>query len=242
MHPDTASQAQKPPENIVQQMQPGGPWVPYKEKDTAAPNSTVSVYHTITAHPQYREMSLEVSFRHVLVILQTLLTLAIRHQEIRLKDYMEGRKTAPTGTEMSIFGQANQPQGLFGQPAQQSTPFGAPAAQSSGSLFGGAPSTNTFGQPTAFGQPAASTNTGFGAPAVTNPFGQQQQQPSGGLFGQQPSTTPANPFGSSTTTNTFGQPAASTSTGFGFGSTANQAPKPAGFGFGVLIRFDHGFL
>jgi hypothetical protein len=81
MQPDTASQAQKPPENIVQQMQPGGPWVPYKEKDTAAPNSTVSVYHTITAHPQYREMSLEVSCRHVLVILQTLLTL--RHFVIR---------------------------------------------------------------------------------------------------------------------------------------------------------------
>ncbi len=156
-------------------------------------------------------------------------------QELRLKDYMEGRKTAPANTGatggMSIFG-ASQPQqtSTFGQPAsgQASTGFGAPAQQSGG-LFG--QSTSTFGQSTGgFGQAAPATS-GFGA-AASNPFGQNQQQQQGSsLFGQPANNAASNPFGASTTTPAFGQPT-QPATSFGFGQN-NDANKPAGgFGFG----------
>ncbi len=50
-----AAQQQKPAEL--------GQWQPYKEKDNATANSITNVFHTITAHPQYRDVLVEVRSR-----------------------------------------------------------------------------------------------------------------------------------------------------------------------------------
>jgi nuclear pore complex protein Nup98-Nup96 len=155
-------------------------------------------FQTITAMPQYKDYSLE---------------------ELRLQDYVQGRKNAAAAG------------GAFSQPAA-----GGAFGQTTSTMGGGA-----FGQPStggAFGQPAAST--GFGQPAQSNMFGAPAN--TGGMFGQQqqqqqqPTTafgqsTGTNAFGS--TTNAFGTTGAST-TGFGAGTTGGafgaSAAKPFGFG------------
>ncbi|RCH92022.1 hypothetical protein CU097_001328 [Rhizopus azygosporus] len=152
-------------------------------------------FQTITAMPQYKDYSLE---------------------ELRLQDYVQGRKTASA--------------------------FGAPAA---GGAFGQTTSTmggGAFGQPStggAFGQPAAST--GFGQPAQSNMFGATAN--TGGMFGQQQQQQqqqPTTAFGQSTGTNAFGSTTnafgatGTGTTGFGAGTTGGafgaSAAKPFGFG------------
>ncbi|KAF5387955.1 hypothetical protein D9615_000660 [Tricholomella constricta] len=173
------------------------PYAVHTEKDAA--NSSITLqYQAISCIPAYWNTS---------------------HEEIRLQDYAQGRKTASTFGG-GAFGAA-QPAatGMFGaQPAQQNpqpSAFGA-----------GTTNTGGFG---AFGTPAATTNTT--TPASTGLFGgggafgqtqQQQQQPQQtqgfGAFGapaQQPQQQQAGGlFGGS---------------GGAFGSTA---PKPAFSAFG----------
>lgn len=124
------------------------------------------------------------------------------HQELRLKDYEQGRK-----------GPQQQPANSFGAPASSSTfgGFGATQQQqpAQGGLFGGG-GTNTFGAKPAGGL--------FGSTASTTPAFGQPAAPAGGMFGsQQPAA------------GGFGTPSAPASTFGGFG--AAQAPKPT-FGFG----------
>ncbi|XP_050359965.1 nuclear pore complex protein Nup98-Nup96 isoform X2 [Nymphalis io] len=164
-------------------------------------------------------------------------------EELRLEDYMAGRKGGG-GTSGGVFGgfQQTENKPLFGGPS-----FGQPATTSAPSLFGtGIGSTPAFGQTNTFSfgnaaQPntnttglfgankpafgAPSTGTGlFGATTTQAPafgtntstfgFGSNtQNQPTGGLFGAKPATTG------------FGAPAAST--GFGaFGSGGLFGAKP----------------
>lgn len=133
-------------------------------------------------------------------------------QELRLKDYEQGRKGPSNQPAQNAFGAA--PATGFGTAPASGSTFGAPAAGGS-SLFGGGASTSTFGAPKPAGGLFGSTapSTGFGQPA--------QPASSGGLFG-----------GGST--GGFGQPAQPASTGFGgFGQTQQQQPKPAFGGFGA---------
>ncbi|KXS19623.1 hypothetical protein M427DRAFT_53029 [Gonapodya prolifera JEL478] len=150
-------------------------------------------------------------------------------EELRLKDYELGKKTASaTPAAGGIFGAAQPAAGGFG--------FGAAAApattQPAGGLFGAA-------APTAFGAPATTqpaTGFGFGAqqPAAgTGLFGQPQQpaatgfgfggQPAGGFGAQQQPATTGGLFGAA-------QPAAG---GFGFGAAAAPAATAAPFSFGA---------
>ncbi|XP_047542742.1 nuclear pore complex protein Nup98-Nup96 [Vanessa atalanta] len=162
-------------------------------------------------------------------------------EELRLEDYVAGRKGATGGGVFGGFQQTeNKP--LFGGPS-----FGQPATTSAPSLFGtGIGSTPAFGQTNTFSfGNAAQTNTNttglfgankpaFGAPSTgtglfgatttqapafgtnTSTFGfgnTTQNQTTGGLFGAKPATTG------------FGAPAAST--GFGaFGSGGLFGAKP----------------
>lgn len=188
-----------------------------QEKD-ANNNQAPFAYQSISAMPQYKNMSFE---------------------ELRVQDYEQGRKSgnASASTSSSFgFGQQQQPStnafggaqtgGAFGQsqPQQQSGGlFGSQTGQTGGGLFGG--------QQQQQQQPA----TGGGL------FGQQSNQPStsGGLFGntqqQQPSTGGFS-FGGGNNNQQQQQqqqqqPA---STGFSFGGANNNAAKPGGLfgGFG----------
>lgn len=134
-------------------------------------------------------------------------------QELRVQDYLQGRKTAAAFPQTGAFGAQPAPApttGIFGQaqPNAQPSIFGTPVA----------PATNTGGFG-AFGQPAAPAQptSAFGASA----FGQQpqQQQTSGfGAFGQP--AQPQQPTGSSV----FG--------GGGAFGQQQQQPKPAFSAFG----------
>ncbi|XP_030369193.1 nuclear pore complex protein Nup98-Nup96 [Scaptodrosophila lebanonensis] len=172
------------------------------------PNNVNTKQHCITAMKEYEQKSLE---------------------ELRMEDYLSGRKGPQGGAAPGGFGSfgataAAQPasSGLFGASAQPSTGlFGQTACTENKSLFGA----STFAQPagaSAFGAPAqqntfmqkpfgATTTTGFGAPTAdnSNPFGAKPAfGQSTGLFGQAPATSAAPAFGQ-------------TNTGFGgFGSTA----------------------
>ncbi|KAG8851380.1 hypothetical protein FRB96_009215 [Tulasnella sp. 330] len=182
----------------------------FTEKETTGANSH---YQSITCMPAYRTFSFE---------------------ELRLQDYVVGRKTS-AGIPGAGFGQTTNAFGGNNTNAAPATgAFGQPAAPTTG-LFG-QPANNTT--TSAFGQPA-NTGTGlFGQPAQ-----QQQTAPTGfGGFGQQQNnaTTGTGLFGQSNqtqqpATGAFGQPA----TGGGlFGATTsafgqqNQTQPPAGGLFG----------
>lgn len=138
-------------------------------------------------------------------------------EELRVADYMQGRKYGNTNGQAGAFGTAT---GFGGQPATGG--FGS--STTGGSLFG---QSNATG----FGQTAPAT--GFGASANTGGFGAPKPAP---LFGS--AATPAvgsSGFGASNPSSGFGSN--NTSNAFGsFGQTNNQvkplfgAPAPAATG------------
>ncbi|KAI7867256.1 nucleoporin autopeptidase-domain-containing protein [Spinellus fusiger] len=152
-------------------------------QDRDLSSNTTTLFQTITAMPQYKGFSFE---------------------ELRLQDYMNGRKTATAAP------------GGFGAPA--ATGFGqAPKPFTFGN--NAAPAANTFGAP---------AQTGFGQPAQTNTFGSFGQNPAtssapatgfgfNNAFGAAATSKPTAPFSFGATS--AAQPAAGT--GFGFNATAN---------------------
>ncbi|KAL4230158.1 Nuclear pore complex protein Nup98-Nup96 [Mactra antiquata] len=157
-------------------------------------------------------------------------------EELRVEDYMAGRKgkqagttsgfgfaANPTATQSSAFGfNQSKPSG-FGT----TTGFGTNTSTgTTGGLFGQQPQASTggggiFGQnKSLFGATATTTQSGFG-------FGANTSTGTGGLFGQAQQNKPL--FGAATTTqsslfggtatNTFGTPAASTGGFGGFGTS-----------------------
>ncbi|XP_052793615.1 nuclear pore complex protein Nup98-Nup96-like [Mya arenaria] len=197
---------------------------PLTGQDTMVKNGQTQTINTkhqcITAMKEYETKSLE---------------------ELRVEDYISGRKGKQAGT--SGFGFAapatttGQTAGFFTQtakPAAFTSGFGTSTAGSTGGLFGQTatqPSTGgLFGQSKPgglFGTPTAATTTqpsGFG-------FGTNTSTGTGGLFGNTQQNKPL--FGTATTqstglfgtsTSTFGQPAAST----GFGGFGTAAPATGG--------------
>ncbi|EDV94992.1 nuclear pore complex protein Nup98-Nup96 [Drosophila grimshawi] len=182
-------------------------------------NNVNTKQHCITAMKEYELKSLE---------------------ELRLEDYMSGRKGPQAGSAPGAFGfgsptagtQATAGGGLFGSPSQQQQ-------QHSAGLFGqtGQENKSLFGS-SAFGQQAP--GSAFGAPAQQNNF---MQKPFGAAptsaFGTT-TTDAANPFGAKpvgfgqTGSNMFGQATATnaapafgqtTTTFGGFGSTAGPTAQ-----------------
>ncbi|GLB34108.1 putative nucleoporin autopeptidase [Lyophyllum shimeji] len=200
------------------------PYAAHTEKDAGTSNVTLQ-YQAISCMPAYSNTS---------------------HEELRLQDYAQGRKTASTfGT--GAFG-ATQPAttGLFGatsQQGQQPSAFGGTTTNTGFGAFGTpaattgttAPaSTGIFGGGGAFGQTQQQQQqpqqtTGFGAFGTT-PAQQPQQQQTGGLFGGggtfgSTATKPAfGGFGGGTGTSTFGGGA------FGQQNQQQQTQQPAGGG------------
>lgn len=144
-------------------------------------------------------------------------------EELRMEDYLAGRKTGAAQT--SAFGAVQpiqQSPGLFGATSSTAPTF---AASTSTGLFGQAKpafgtttttaATGLFGNTSTFGKPA------FGATAAPA-FGSVQPQQPTGLFTAQPTTG----FGATSTPSLFGsatQPAASKP--FTFGQTAASQPS-----------------
>ena len=133
---------------------------------------------------------------------------------------------------------ANSNTSVFGQTAQSTAtnnPFASQAAQSQfGAVAQATPQPTSFGQPTAtFGQQPPTSGGLFGQPTATATFGQPTSsttstfgQPAASSFGQPVAST----FGQPAATTGFGQPA-TTAAPFGQASTtAHIQPAQAGFG------------
>lgn len=198
-------------------------------------NSVNTKQHCITAMKEFEGKSLE---------------------ELRLEDYMCGRKGPQAGNAPGAFGfgaQVTQPAqpasgGLFGSTAQPSTGLFGQTVTENKSMFG----TTAFGQQpatnNAFGAATqqnnflqkpfgATTTTPFAAPAAdaSNPFGAKPAFGQGGsLFGQAPATSAAPAFGQ---TNTgfggFGTTAGATQQSTLFGATPAADPNKSAFGLGT---------
>ncbi|KAH8926737.1 Nucleoporin2-domain-containing protein [Atractiella rhizophila] len=178
------------------------PFVAQAEKQ--AGDSTTSVFQSISAMPAYRNMS---------------------HEELRVMDYLQGRKTPTAGA------------GGFGTSTTVSA-FGAPASNSAfGSTnttsFGGGGTTSAFGStPSAFG--TGGTNS-FGSTSTPNAFGSTSQPSAfGGGTGFGSSST-GSAFGAPASTSAFGAAAPATSTAFsGTGTSTFGSTTPATSGFGAF--------
>ncbi|KAK4503229.1 hypothetical protein PRZ48_006657 [Zasmidium cellare] len=189
----------------------GAPFQATTEKDGTS-NQTSS-YQSITMQPAYQGKSFE---------------------ELRVEDYMQGRR----------YGNSNGQAGTFGQ----STGFG-------GSTFGGNQTNNASSTPSLFGnnnnQSGGSTFGGFGnnqnTSNTTGGFGSTNNTTGGGLFGaskplgggfgsSQTSGATTGGFGNSTSGSTgglFGNNTNTSNTGGGlFGNNNQQQNKPAFGGFG----------
>ncbi|KAG6861841.1 hypothetical protein C0995_011138 [Termitomyces sp. Mi166 len=215
------------------------PYAIHTEKDPSSANVTLH-YQSISCMPAYANTSVEVH-QISLFFVQSSHSL---HQEIRLQDYNQGRKTASTFGP-GAFGatQTATGTGLFGaQPAQQTSAFGAPATNTGGfGAFGvnntTPATTSAFGGGSAFGQPQQQQQTaGFGAFGSTTQQ-PQQQQTGGGLFGGGGGgafgSTASKPFGA------FGGGTATAANAFGggggggaFGQNQQQQTQPTGGLFG----------
>lgn len=179
------------------------------EKD-AHGNQINMCYTTITCMPAYQKASQE---------------------ELRVQDYLQGRKTGQTGPGAPGATGASQTGG-FGGFGNNASTLGQPAQPAGGNLFGQSnTATNTggglFGQSNnnntggggLFGGSNATGNTGGGL------FGQQNKPATGGgLFGQASTAQPATGGG------LFGGGAKPAGTGFGFGNTGATNTGSAGFG------------
>lgn len=193
----------------------GTPFQPFSERDAASNQS--SLYQSISFQQPYTNKSFE---------------------ELRVEDYLQGRR----------YGNTNGQAGSFGQ----STGFGGGATSNTtgGSLFGGGNNTNTstgFGGGFGATQNQTQTTGGFGSTTGGSLFGQNKPA-TGGLFGNtQASGATTGGFGNTTSGTTGGLfGGGGGSTGFGannqnqntggglFGSSNQQQPKPAfGGGFGA---------
>ncbi|XP_052837184.1 LOW QUALITY PROTEIN: nuclear pore complex protein Nup98-Nup96 [Drosophila gunungcola] len=199
------------------------------------PNNVNTKQHCITAMKEYEGKSLE---------------------ELRLEDYMCGRKGPQAGSAPGAFGfgaQVAQPAqpaagGLFGSTTQPSTGLFGQAVTENKSMFGSTAfgqqsvATNAFaatGQQNNFLQKpfGATTATPFAAPAAdaSNPFGAKPAfGQTGSLFGQAPATSAAPAFGQ---TNTgfggFGSTAGATTQTSLFGTTPATDPNKSAFGLGT---------
>ena len=201
----------------------GTPFQAFQEKDGAT--TQTSHYQSITFQQPYQNKSFE---------------------ELRVEDYMQGRRYGNSNGQAGSFGTSTGFGGsLFGgnnntTQTTGSSLFGGnnTATANTSTGFGGFGSNNNTAQPAASGFGA--TNTGGGL------FGTQQNKPAGGLFGSTPAASTGG-FGA-TNTNTggglFGANNTSTNSGFGANNTANTggglfgsqnnntAAKPAFGGFG----------
>lgn len=168
------------------------PYAPVTLAENESTPSQKSTFNSIVAMDAYKNFSFE---------------------ELRLQDYLQGRKTAVSANApVPGFGVQQQPQqsafGTFGTNNPQVGGFGQPQQQQQQpqtSFFGSAPATNTFGA-----QTTANRNI-FGQPSTSNasPFNQNQ--------------APA--------TSTFGAAAAPSTNGFGSNNLFNSnTPNPSPFG------------
>ncbi|KAI6379770.1 hypothetical protein MCOR25_001901 [Pyricularia grisea] len=159
------------------------------------------------------------------------------------------------GSVGGILGHAQNP---FTQPGRSPSPNPAANPFSSASQQGVQSAVNPFGQPPAFGAPAAQASNVFGQTSTTSttqssPFGTQQSNAQPSPFGAAPAANNGTGFGGASTgfgSNGFGSNGFG-STGFassnagsngfgstsqnGFGSSGNQA-QPASGGFGAPTR------
>jgi len=185
------------------------PFSEHTEKEGAGASQTNSKYQSITAMPNYQQWSFE---------------------ELRVADYLQGRKTGNANGQAGSFGQTTGFGGFTGTNTASSTSgFG----NTSGGLFGANQNTNT--NTTGFG----STGTGFSNTSNTSGGGLFGSKPaSGGLFGSTPassSQTTGGLFGTTNNNATGGFAGAggsfgNTNTGGLFGSGNQQKPGFNAFG------------
>jgi nuclear pore complex protein Nup98-Nup96 len=177
-------------------------YTPTQDKESGAILSSMSIFHSISAMPAYKNWS---------------------YEELRFADYGLNKKHAGTATGGGFGSSA------FGSTMQAPSAFGATSAPQSNAF--GSMGTNTgfggFGASTtpAFGSQAQVTQAGsvFGAPtstpafgASTGAFGQAQATP----FGQKPATSTS--WGNLFCLKLGSQPAGST-----FGATPAFGNQPA---------------
>lgn len=180
---------------------------PTTESETNGQQTTQVKFFSITAMPQASGQSFE---------------------EIRLNDYMAGRRGGPAPAAAATGS-------IFGAPAPAAaSPFGAPAA----SPFGAPAAAPAFGAPAAstglFGAPAPTAAPAFGAPAG-GLFGAPAAAPAPNIFGA-PAAAPA--FGAPAAGGLFGAPTTAQTSASLFGASAPAFGAPAastpGFGAGGL--------
>jgi nuclear pore complex protein Nup98-Nup96 len=143
-------------------------------------------------------------------------------EELRLKDYEQGRKYGTSTGQPGGFGASNF--GGFGTSTSAASGFGG-GASTGGGLFGTSGTSGSFGQ-------QQQQSSGFGS--GTSGGGLFGSKPSGGLFGGTTTTSQSTGglFGTSGTTGGFG---GGTSGGglFGASSTQNKPTFGGGFGSGT---------
>lgn len=159
-------------------------------------------------------------------------------EELRLADYVQGRRYGNGSNQPGAFGATNFGNAFGGSNNTTTTGFGNTSAGTG--LFG---NTQTS---TPFGQSNQTTGTGFGQTATTGGlFGQKPATTGTGLFGQTPSTG-TGLFGNAPATGGFGTNNATT--GFGASNTTgsslfgnNTTQNKPGFSFGQNATTGTGF-
>ncbi|CUS13655.1 unnamed protein product [Tuber aestivum] len=203
------------------------PYAAFTEKE--AQGGTTNHFQTIAFMPAYKNWALE---------------------ELRLQDYVQGRRYGTDSGNSGAFGQGTQFGAAFGAANNTNTSgFGATSntATTGGGLFGNTANNNTTSTPfgatnTGGGFGTGATQTGgslFGAnkPATGGLFGATNNTTTtggGGLFGAGANNTTAGAFGGGNTAGTFGATGTTGAAGGLFGAANNnnnqQAQKPFSFG------------
>jgi len=170
------------------------------------------------------------------------------HQELRLQDYVQGRRYGTDSGNSGAFGQATQFGAAFGATNNNTSGFGATnnSATTGGGLFGNTANNNTTSAP--FGTNNTGGGFGTGGTQTSGGLFGANKPATGGLFGATNNTTPAGggglfgagasnnattgAFGGGNTTGTFGAAGTTGATGGLFGAANNnqQAQKPFSFG------------